>query len=87
MTEQQMYIAGEWVNSSDNNFSDAINPATGEVIAKFPKQQFKMLRDALRPQSQRSTILLGKILTQRNEVEFSTRWLQQPIKQQKTSQK
>lgn len=37
MTEQQMYIAGEWVNSSDNNFSDAINPATGEVIAKIPK--------------------------------------------------
>ena len=32
-----MYIAGEWVNSSDNNFSDAINPATGEVIAKIPK--------------------------------------------------
>ena len=37
MTEQQMYIAGEWVTSSDNNFSDAINPATGEVIAKIPK--------------------------------------------------
>ena len=37
MTEQQMYIAGEWVNSSDNKFSDAINPATGEVIAKIPK--------------------------------------------------
>ena len=37
MTEQQMYIAGEWINSSDNNFSDAINPATGEVIAKIPK--------------------------------------------------
>ena len=37
MTEQQMYIAGEWVNSSDNNFSDAINPATGELIAKIPK--------------------------------------------------
>ena len=32
-----MYIAGEWVNSSDNKFSDAINPATGEVIAKIPK--------------------------------------------------
>ena len=37
MTEQQMYIAGEWVNSSDSKFSDAINPATGEVIAKIPK--------------------------------------------------
>ena len=32
-----MYIAGEWVNSSDSKFSDAINPATGEVIAKIPK--------------------------------------------------
>ena len=32
-----MYIAGEWVNSGDNKFSDAINPATGEVIAKIPK--------------------------------------------------
>src|SRR4029453_3392123 len=29
----QMFINGEWVNSSDGQTRDVINPATGEVIA------------------------------------------------------
>ena len=65
MTEQQMYIAGEWVNSSDNNFSDAIiNPATGEVIAKIPKATIQDVeRCHCGFEVNFPTILLGKILT------------------------
>ena len=29
----QMFIDGEWVNSSDGQTRDVINPATGEVVA------------------------------------------------------
>ena len=29
----QMFIDGEWVNSSDGQTRDVINPATGEVLA------------------------------------------------------
>src|SRR5687767_4179897 len=29
----QMFINGEWVNSSDGQTRDVINPATGEVLA------------------------------------------------------
>ena len=36
MQEFKMYIDGEWVNSSQGNFLDVKNPATGENIAKVP---------------------------------------------------
>ena len=37
MTEEKMFLAGEWIASENGNYSDAINPASGEVIARVPK--------------------------------------------------
>jgi len=37
MSEGKMYVAGEWVESENGDFSEAINPANGDVIAKVPK--------------------------------------------------
>ena len=37
MGAEKMYLAGEWTDSENGEFSDAINPATGEVLATVPK--------------------------------------------------
>ena len=37
MGAEKMYIAGEWTDSENNEVSDAINPATGEILATVPK--------------------------------------------------
>ena len=37
MTSEQMWIAGEWCDAEDGAVGDALNPATGEVIATVPK--------------------------------------------------
>ena len=37
MTEEKMFLAGEWIASENGDYSDAINPASGEVIARVPK--------------------------------------------------
>lgn len=34
MKTYQNYINGEWIDSASGEFSDVINPATEEVIAK-----------------------------------------------------
>lgn len=37
MSEEQMWIGGEWCASSTGETSDVLNPATGEVIATVPR--------------------------------------------------
>lgn len=37
MTSEQMWITGEWCDAEDGAVGDALNPATGEVIATVPK--------------------------------------------------
>ncbi|MFC5589664.1 aldehyde dehydrogenase family protein [Sporosarcina soli] len=38
MTQRyKLYINGEWVNSSNRDFQDVLNPANQEIIAKAPK--------------------------------------------------
>ncbi len=37
MGAEKMYLAGEWTDSENGEVSDAINPATGEVLATVPK--------------------------------------------------
>ena len=37
MSEEKMYIAGEWTSSENGDYSEAINPATGDTIARVPK--------------------------------------------------
>lgn len=37
MSEEEMYIAGEWTSSENGDYSEAINPATGETITRVPK--------------------------------------------------
>tara|TARA_B100000886_G_scaffold129258_1_gene87195 strand:+ start:3464 stop:4900 length:1437 start_codon:yes stop_codon:yes gene_type:complete len=37
MGAEKMYIAGEWTDSENTEVSDAINPATGEILATVPK--------------------------------------------------
>ena len=37
MGAEKMYLAGEWTDSEDGAVSEAINPATGEIMATVPK--------------------------------------------------
>ena len=37
MSEQEMYIAGEWTSSENGDYSEVINPAIGATIARVPK--------------------------------------------------
>lgn len=37
MGAEKMYIAGEWTDSENTEVSEAINPATGEILATVPK--------------------------------------------------
>ncbi|MFQ6062051.1 MAG: aldehyde dehydrogenase family protein [Methanosarcinales archaeon] len=37
MEEYGIYINGEWVDSTSKETFETINPATGEILAKFPK--------------------------------------------------
>ena len=37
MAEEQMWIAGEWCAAENGETTDALNPATGEVMAQVPK--------------------------------------------------
>ena len=37
MGAEKMYIAGEWTDAENTEVSDAINPATGEILATVPK--------------------------------------------------
>ena len=36
MKTKQLYINGEWIDSTGNDIADVLNPATEEVIAKVP---------------------------------------------------
>ncbi len=35
--KQQMWIGGEWVNASNGQTRDVINPADGSVLARVPE--------------------------------------------------
>ena len=37
MADEQMWIAGEWCAAENGATSEALNPATGEVMATVPK--------------------------------------------------
>jgi betaine-aldehyde dehydrogenase/aminobutyraldehyde dehydrogenase len=37
VTQQKMFIGGEWVDSSSGETLEVLNPATGEVIAEVPR--------------------------------------------------
>ena len=37
MADEQMWIAGEWCAAENGATSDALNPATGEIMATVPK--------------------------------------------------
>jgi len=37
MGAEKMYLAGEWTDSENSEVSDAINPATGEILATVPR--------------------------------------------------
>ena len=37
MGAEKMYLAGEWTDSENSKVSDAINPATGEILATVPR--------------------------------------------------
>tara|TARA_B100001093_G_scaffold349099_1_gene333651 strand:+ start:28945 stop:30381 length:1437 start_codon:yes stop_codon:yes gene_type:complete len=37
MSEEQMWIAGEWCNAEDGASAEVLNPASGEVMATVPK--------------------------------------------------
>ena len=37
MADEQMWIAGEWCASENEETSDVLNPATGEVMGTVPK--------------------------------------------------
>lgn len=37
LTQQKMFIGGEWVDSSSGETMEVLNPATGEVIAEVPR--------------------------------------------------
>ncbi|PWU19356.1 MAG: gamma-aminobutyraldehyde dehydrogenase, partial [Candidatus Rokuibacteriota bacterium] len=37
VTQYKNYVGGEWVDSTDGETMEVLNPATGEVIAEVPK--------------------------------------------------
>ena len=37
MADEQMWIAGAWCSAENNETSEVLNPATGEVMATVPK--------------------------------------------------
>ena len=37
MADEQMWIAGEWCAAENGATSDALTPATGEIMAPVPK--------------------------------------------------
>ena len=42
MADEQMWIAGEWCAAENGETSEALNPATGEVMATVPKAKFDL---------------------------------------------
>lgn len=47
MKEYQIYINGQWQDAKANEFSEVINPATEEVIAKVAKSNYEDVDDAV----------------------------------------
>ena len=47
MKEYQIYINGQWQDAKANEFSEVINPATEEVIAKVAKSNHEDVDDAV----------------------------------------
>ena len=80
MADEQMWIAGEWCAAENGATSEALNPATGEVMATVPKATVGDVHRCVA--SSRDAF---EEWTLHSEDAFSTKWLPSPTPRRKNS--
>jgi acyl-CoA reductase-like NAD-dependent aldehyde dehydrogenase len=70
MSEERMWIAGEWCAASTGETSDVINPATGEIMATVPRASMEDLERSVASSRPPLNIKIGKPWTPLNAAAF-----------------